>query len=259
MNKAVITNAIVPARRDPDDRSEMETQLLFGDLIEILEKRNQWRLVRNDFDAYEAWIDEKAFEIIDDKTFDEIKSATEFYVADLTSVMSLPDDTRQMLVLGSRLPSYHSLKKSLIINGKEYLLLQGKVISGRLNDEEFFNIIKKYRNAPYLWGGNTPFGIDCSGFTQMVYKISGRYRLPRNASQQAQHGKRIDFDERKPGDLAFFVNEKGNIHHVGIVWFNDTVLHAHGKVRQDLLLREGIYNQEIERFTHDLVLIRRLE
>jgi hypothetical protein len=257
MNKGMITNSIVPLRHSPDDRSEMETQLLFGETFRILEKRNQWRKIRNDFDGYEGWIDEKAFETIPEETYDKLTSATAFYVADVISILTLPDGTRQHLPAGSLLPFFNPGKKTIIINGKKFLF-EGQAVTGNRDDGFFFELIEKYRNAPYLWGGTTPFGIDCSGLTQMVYKISGRYRLPRNASQQAKEGKRIDFERRKPGDLAFFVNEKGNIHHVGIVWFDGKIIHAHGKVRLDELHPSGIYNYESGRFTHDLVLIKRL-
>ena len=251
------TNTIVPLRREPDDRSEMESQLLFGEHFRIVDKHYQWRKIRNAYDGYEGWIDEKTFEPVSRETYDKLSSATAFYVADVFSSFQREDGSVQLLVPGARLPDYDPEKKTFVINGKTYAF-SGEVLTGRQPDDVFFRMAERYRNAPYLWGGMTPFGIDCSGLTQTVFKITGRYRLPRNASQQAQHGLRVDFADRQPGDLAFFVNEKGKIHHVGLVWFEGQILHAHGRVRLDELLPEGIYNRERDEITHTLVLIRRI-
>jgi cell wall-associated NlpC family hydrolase len=115
-----------------------------------------------------------------------------------------------------------------------------------------------YLNAPYLWGGKTPFGIDCSGFTQMVYKLNG-YHLLRDASQQASQGIPLSFiEESEPGDLAFFDNEEGNIIHVGIMMENNYIIHASGKVRIDRLDHLGIYNADTNRHTHKLRVIKKI-
>ena len=114
-----------------------------------------------------------------------------------------------------------------------------------------------YLNAPYLWGGKTPFGVDCSGFTQMVYKLNG-YVLQRDASQQALEGEPLSFiEESQPGDLAFFDNEEGRIIHVGIIMENNYIIHASGKVRIDRLDHLGIYNAETNRHTHRLRVIKK--
>ena len=115
-----------------------------------------------------------------------------------------------------------------------------------------------YLNAPYLWGGKTPFGIDCSGFTQMVYKING-YSLLRDASQQATQGEALSFiEESEPGDLAFFDNADGDIVHVGIIMKDNHIIHAHGKVRIDRLDHTGIYNAERNIHTHKLRVIKKI-
>jgi cell wall-associated NlpC family hydrolase len=115
-----------------------------------------------------------------------------------------------------------------------------------------------YLNAPYLWGGKTPFGIDCSGFTQMVYKLNG-YNLFRDASQQALQGEALSFiEESEAGDLAFFDNEDGKIIHVGIMMDNNYIIHASGKVRIDRLDHLGIYNAEINKHTHKLRIIKKI-
>ena len=115
-----------------------------------------------------------------------------------------------------------------------------------------------YLNAPYLWGGKTPFGIDCSGFTQMVYKLNG-YKLLRDVSQQATQGEALSFiEESQPGDLAFFDNSEGEIVHVGIIMKDNYIIHAYGKVRIDRLDQSGIYNTEARKHTHKLRVIKKI-
>ena len=115
-----------------------------------------------------------------------------------------------------------------------------------------------FLNAPYLWGGKTIFGIDCSGFTQMVYKLNG-HQLLRDASQQATQGDPLSFiEESEPGDLAFFDNEEGLITHVGIMLKDNHIIHASGKVRVDRIDHTGIYNNELRTHTHKLRVIKRI-
>jgi len=109
-----------------------------------------------------------------------------------------------------------------------------------------------------LWGGRSPFGIDCSGFTQMVYKLCGM-PLKRDAWMQAEQGQDIHLlDETQPGDLAFFDNEEGRIIHVGILTTKNRIIHASGKVRLDSIDHQGIFNSETKRYTHNLRLLKRL-
>ena len=135
---------------------------------------------------------------------------------------------------------------------------EGTKISGIKPKKELINTAFMYLNAPYLWGGKTPFGIDCSGFTQMVYKLNG-YKLLRDASQQAKQGEPLSFiEESEPGDLAFFDNEEGKIIHVGIMMNDNYIIHASGKVRIDRLDHLGIYNVDTGRHTHKLRVIKKI-
>jgi cell wall-associated NlpC family hydrolase len=115
-----------------------------------------------------------------------------------------------------------------------------------------------YLNSPYLWGGRTPFGIDCSGYSQIVYRMCG-VDLPRDASQQAEVGDRLSFiEEATPGDLAFFDNNEGRITHVGILLGDNKIIHASGKVRVDRIDHQGIFNDEMHDYSHHLRLITRV-
>ncbi len=251
--RGIITNAIVPLRAEPDDRSEMESQLLFGETFEILDRQNQWLRVRNDYDRYEGWIDEKTF-VPAHKT----NGRTGHYVSAPHAVIRLPDVTLMHLTAGAFLPGYNPGAKSFQIEDLNFQLENGKTVTGKQNLDFLLQLAGTYLNAPYLWGGMTPFGIDCSGFTQMLFKISGLYRLSRNASQQAHEGVLVDFKDRQPGDLAFFVNPAGKIHHVGLVWPDGKIMHAHGQVRIDRLDVDGIFNEEKQELTHYLAAIKRI-
>ena len=130
--------------------------------------------------------------------------------------------------------------------------------SEKLDKYELIQKAYQFLNTPYLWGGKTPFGIDCSGFTQLVYKICG-HSLLRDAKDQATQGEVLSFiEESEPGDLAFFDNEEGNIVHVGIIMNDYNIIHAHGKVRIDTLDHSGIYNVDTKTHTHKLRVIKKI-
>ncbi len=252
---ALVVNSLVPVRAEPDDRAEMETQLLFGDAVRILDDKRQWRLIENVYDGYQGWIDEKSILPVDDKDFYLYRNEKPVYVRDLTGGLIMPDGTIQTLVAGSRLPFFENGR---VRAGDRQFTYLGEYISGRKHLETLFALAEIYLNAPYLWGGNSPFGIDCSGLTQMLFRTTGLYRLPRNASQQVKEGKLIDFPDRRPGDLAFFADGKGKIIHVGLVWEGRKILHAHGRVRLDTLQVDGIWNEERGELTHTLAAITRV-
>jgi cell wall-associated NlpC family hydrolase len=160
-------------------------------------------------------------------------------------------------VLGSFLPNYK--KNNVSFNKNEYIFDGLTVDSSKKNSKN--KLIENayiYLNAPYLWGGRSPLGIDCSGFTQLLYKLNG-VQLPRDASQQAKVGQTLSFvEESEAGDLAFFDNEEGNIIHVGMVLDNNRIIHASGKVRIDRLDHQGIYNVDTHKYSHRLRLIKKI-
>ena len=119
-------------------------------------------------------------------------------------------------------------------------------------------IAQSLLNVPYQWGGRSPMGMDCSGFTQVVFKILGK-KLLRDAWQQAEQGVLVNFiEEIQPGDLVFFDNEEGRIIHVGIALANHKIIHASGCVRIDNLDHHGIYNTETRKYSHNLRIIKRV-
>ena len=245
--------AIIPLRFEPSDRSEIVSQVLFGEHFEILEQLKQWCRIRMQYDAYEGWIDSKQLQLISESSFNQLSEDAIILNADLIEYITAPNNLLIPIPMGSSVSflNYNEINTSNFD-------FEGTKISGIKPKEGLINTSFLYLNAPYLWGGKTPFGIDCSGFTQMVYKLNG-YKLLRDASQQATQGEPLSFiEESEPGDLAFFDNEEGNIIHVGIIMEDNYVIHASGKVRIDRLDHLGIYNAEINKHTHKLRVIKKI-
>jgi len=240
--------SVVPLRLEASDTSELVSQLLYGDCFKVLEHRKAWSRIRLSFDKYEGWIDNKQFQLIKESAYKELQKETPTLSTDLVDFISDKNNQLYPILLGSNL------------NGLSYLehYFEGAKSKGKLNKSDIVNTGLLYLNTPYLWGGKTPFGIDCSGFTQMVYKLNG-FNILRDASQQASQGDALSFiEESSPGDLAFFDNNEGDIIHVGIIMENHRIIHAHGKVRIDLLDHSGIYNVDTQKHSHKLRVIKRI-
>ena len=245
----------IPLRIENSDTSEMVSQILFGEHFTVLETKKQWLYVKLAFDGYRGWIDSKQVEEISKEYFDILQSTTPFFLKELISFIATNNKKLIPLSIGATLPNYKDHKFSI---NQTVFSIDDQIKEYKLNKQGIIETAVMYLNAPYLWGGKTPFGIDCSGFTQMVYKMNG-YKLFRDASQQAKQGEVLSFiEESEPGDLAFFDNDEGNITHVGIILANNYIIHASGKVRLDRLDQSGIYNEEINRHTHKLRMIKRL-
>ncbi len=245
--------SIIPLRLEPSDKSEIVSQLLFGEHFEIIEQNKQWQKVKLYFDDYEGWIDSKQYQAISKENFNLLSDEAIILNHDLVEYVSGKNNLLLPITLGATLTFLNHSE----INTNQFIF-EGLKTSGIQPKTELVKTAFLYLNSPYLWGGKTPFGIDCSGFTQMVYKLNG-YKLLRDASQQASQGEVLSFiEESEPGDLAFFDNEEGNIIHVGIILENNYIIHASGKVRVDRLDHLGIYNAEQNRHTHRLRVIKKI-
>jgi hypothetical protein len=251
MEYGICNLAVVPLRAEPSDRSEMVSQVLFGEAFEILEWKDKWVQIITALDSYTGWIDRLQVVMLGHLAYKRLLQtpAPVTYRA-VTQAWKIADNTVIYLPAGSSL--------AFLEGTTSYIGDQRYDIIGEIGEiDSVANVARSFLNAPYLWGGRTHFGIDCSGFTQIVYKLKG-ISIKRDASMQAQEGIAVDsLLTAKPGDLAFFNNDEGRITHVGIVLGAGKIIHASGKVKIDSIDTQGIYSDELKRYTHRLKVIRR--
>lgn len=220
-------------RAEASDRSEQVSQLIFGETYEVLEENDKWYYIETSFDQYRGWIDKKQFS-------PQVYEVSLHQVYTKTSSLEPFENKYILMPLGAFVPNELSSKL--------------------LNLNDALSLFKQYLGVPYVWGGKTNFGYDCSGFTQSFFKTIG-IALNRDAYQQATQGEDVMLlSESLTGDLAFFDNAEGRITHVGIVIENNgafEILHASGELRIDTLDHQGI-NKKSEGYSHNLRLIRRI-
>ena len=218
-------------RAEVSEKSEMTSQILYGETCEIIETEGLYSKIKMDFDGYEGWVNSSVLK----KENSEISKnlMTQNY-----GVFDLPEG------------------RNLISLGSEVAFETENFVDNNNIRESLVGSAKKFINVPYLWGGRSYFGIDCSALVQLVYKIHG-IALPRDADKHAELGEARDFvEESEPGDLAFFEDETGFISHVGLVLSPFELIHASGKVRIDSLDFSGIYNAEKNKHTHKLRMVK---
>ncbi|MYY48187.1 hydrolase Nlp/P60 [Elizabethkingia anophelis] len=237
MNKGICNVSVAPVRADKTDKAEIVTEMLYGESADILEVINNWTRIKMHYDGYEGWIDTKQITLVTD----------DFLAKRKTHLVTEPFQSRVM-----------ESGKMLLSMGSEVSFETIHAQRGTTLRQSIVETAKEFLNVPYLWGGKSFFGVDCSGFTQLVLKVHD-IKYPRDAYQQGEVGEPLSFiEEAQPGDLAFFENSEGRIIHVGFMLENNQIIHAHGKVRIDTLDSSGIFNKELNKHTHKLRIIRNI-
>jgi hypothetical protein len=239
MRYGICDLSVIPIRKEGNHTSEMVSQLLYNELYEVLDEKPGWLLIKTDMDQYEGWIQGIQHHAISEQKFANCRGQGR-YIVD----QPLLEYRGRFLSIGT------------ILN---------EPVAGSMTMPERFvpalmiEFAQKLLDVPYLWGGRSIFGIDCSGFVQLCARAAGKL-LPRDASEQIKVGDLVYFlPEIQPGDLAFFGNEDGKIVHVGMMLDNERIIHASGQVRIDYLDQTGIFNKERNEHTHRLQAIKRLK
>lgn len=250
MNFGFCSVALIPCRAESSDRSELVNQLLFGETYQVLEETEKWLQIETTTDKYVGWIDRKLHTPLDKAELDNFLQNEKSCITE--PIFQFNADSASTIVgFGARFPVPQGNSFKL---GKLTFSLNSAISAPPTSITE---LSRRFLNAPYLWGGKSLFGIDCSGFTQVVFRCFGK-DIPRDAYQQAQHGQTINLNAVQPGDLAFFGDPHKKITHVGICLENGEIIHASGKCRIDVLDSKGILNRETGEYTHELRLIKRL-
>ncbi len=232
-------------RGTPSESGEMVSQILYGEVFQILESSHNWHYVKLTYDGYEGWIDAKTCALLCKKPTASFHIVKQKLTWHQSSVGMFP------LSLGSELHED-------IPEAKPYMIELSQPLPKFEKDFDLIATAKSFLNTPYVWGGRSVFGIDCSGFTQILMKAQG-ISLPRDASQQALKGTTIDFvKDVLPGDLAFFDNEDGLITHVGVLLNPNEIIHASGMVQINRFDHQGIFHPLAQKYTHKLRIIKRL-
>jgi cell wall-associated NlpC family hydrolase len=246
MSFAFCRVSVSPIRGEQKDSSEMVSQLLFGELITVLKKENNWLFIETFLDKYQGWIDEKQIQYISKEVAldwaknqkiitKDIKIKTNIGLINITKGAFLHKITPQKFNIDN-------------------FNIESNFIHTKTN---LITFAKSFLNTPYLWGGKNSYGIDCSGFSQVVLRSQG-IEIPRDASQQINLGIETTLNKAKQGDLAFFANAKGKIIHVGILLSKSQIIHASGRVKIDKIDQEGIWSEELKTYSHTLHSIKRM-
>ncbi len=244
---------VAPLRKEAAHSSEMVSQLLFGEMVELLEAGKSFSRVKCVYDGYEGWCQNGQIEPLPDSL--SVNNAAQLNNEWTNSI--LWNGVAMHIPMGSSVGLFAKAKQAIGPHTFTYAEAIWDPAEHLFSEASILSIAKLYLQTPYLWGGRSVFGIDCSGYVQQVFRFFG-IKLPRDAYQQAEEGELVGFlQEALCGDLAFFDNADGRIIHVGIMLDPEHIIHASGKVRIDKIDNGGIIHTETGERTHQLRIVKR--
>lgn len=252
MEYFICENVFVPLRSGPSHKSEMLSQVLFGEKYQVKDYSGSWMKIETIYDSYSGWID------MDHLQHSGSESNEPGNILNRSLLCYREDGGKLVLEPGSEIHEPDFSRKEFRIGKTVYRTSDDFNNSYIFATGSLADTAIKFLNSPYIWGGRIPSGIDCSGLTQLVYKIHG-LSLSRDSWKQSEQGETVSFiNEARPGDLVFFDNESGCITHVGMIISNGLVIHASGRVRIDTIDHQGIFKNEKKGYSHKLRIIKRI-
>lgn len=259
MQYGICSLGTAPVFKSAHAWGQIVNQLLFGELFEVLETDGNFARIRSAHDGYEGWIDSRQAEALDEHEFVDFAGRRHAVIADAAGIIrrqggeypvvrggSLPTNRDGQFMLGSQ--AYH-------FSGQTFTPPPAPT---PIPAQNLANVARSYLNCPYQWGGRSPFGLDCSGFVQVVFKCFGVH-IQRDAWQQADDGEEVaDPHEARVGDVPIFKSLDGTVHHAGLLLSPEQIIHASSQVKVDRFDPKGIYSEREQRYTHTLLSIRRM-
>lgn len=249
--------SLVALRSKPAETAEMVNQLLFGELFELLEQQGNWLHIRTFHDNYTGWCYQKQLWLLSNETLEVLMESSYHFVSSQVARISSPGNPPLLITAGSKL---YTLPSGEYVGpeGRKFTIQEGAAsFSIPFNGSEMTELAIDWLKVPYLWGGRSPFGVDCSGFIQILFRLFG-ISMKRDARDQALQGQLVNLiAESRAGDVAFFDNEEGEITHTGLITGSGSLIHASGEVRIDPLDHYGIYDHSAGKYSHKLRIIRR--
>jgi hypothetical protein len=250
---------IAPVKKSPEHRSELVTQLLFGDVVQVLEKTGVWVKIKILHDNYEGYVIAMQLSKI---SLSEAEHYEKHYA--LINVLSTSAENGHIpLTMGCRIPIalIQNIGEQIHVKlpyPKTLIIPKKDVVFNNVSTSKVAEIAKQFLYAPYLWGGKSVFGLDCSGFTQIIFRMMGII-IYRDAYQQATQGKTVSsLSQAQIGDLIFFRKPDGTkISHVGIYLGKNEVIHSAGYVHIGKVDEIGLQSVYQKGYSHKLVSISR--